>query len=127
MTEPRRRRLSTRLEQADEILGLFLDFDVGVADDAERALPLDGVAGEQARNEQAGRLLERDQADRVAVLAGQADEALDLLRHADQRVHRLAVADARELQREREAEIGDERERMRRIDRERRQHRERCG
>ncbi len=47
-----------------------------------------------------------------------------LLRHADERVHRLAVARARELQRDREAEIGNERERMRRIDRERRQHRE---
>ncbi len=54
-------------------------------------------------------------------------EALDLVRHADQRVHRLAVAGARELQRQREAEIGNERERMRRIDRERRQHREDGG
>src|SRR6185437_3684831 len=54
----------------------------------------------------------------------QADEALDLLRHADQGVHRLAVALAGEMQRDRETEIGNERERMRRIDRERRQHRE---
>ena len=55
---------------------------------------------------------------------GKWHEALDLVRHADERVHRLAVACARELQRDREAEIGNERERMRRIDRERRQHRE---
>ena len=54
----------------------------------------------------------------------QADEALDLVRHADQRVHRLAVAGAHQLQRDREAEIGNERERMRRIDRQRRQQRE---
>ena len=47
ITEPRRRRLSARLEQPHQILGLFLDFDVGVADDAERALPLHRVAGEQ--------------------------------------------------------------------------------
>ena len=47
-----------------------------------------------------------------------------LLRHADERVHRLAVAGAGELEHDREAEIGDERKRMRRIDRERRQHRE---
>ena len=35
----------------------------------------------------------------------------------------LAVARARQLQRDREAEIGNERKRMRRVDRERRQHR----
>ena len=58
------------------------------------------------------------------VAGRQPDEALDLVRHADQRVHRLAVAGAGELQRDGEAEIGDERERMRRIDRERRQQRE---
>ena len=113
------------LEQADQVLGLFLDFDVGIADDAERALPLDRVAREQPRNEQPGDLLERDQPHRAALgRRRQADEALDPLRHADQRVHRLAVAAARELERDREAEIGNERERMRRIDRERRQHRE---
>ena len=39
---------STVSNSAHEIFGLFLDFDVGIADDAERALPLDGVAGKQA-------------------------------------------------------------------------------
>ena len=117
--------LEHALELADQVLGLFLDFDLGVADDPEGALPFDRVAGKEARNEQAGRLLERDQAHRAALRRRrQADEALDLLRHADQRVHRLAVALARQLQRDREAEIGDERERVRRIDRERREHRE---
>ena len=69
--------------------------------------------------------LERDQANGAAVVgARQPDEPLDLLRHADEGVHPLAVAHARELQRDGEAEIGDERERMRRIDGERREHRE---
>ena len=36
------------LELAHEVFGLFLDFDVGVADDPESALPLHGVAREQA-------------------------------------------------------------------------------
>ena len=31
--------------QANEIFGFFLDFKFGVADDAERALALDGVTG----------------------------------------------------------------------------------
>ena len=112
------------LELAHQVFGLFLDFDVAVADDAEGALPLHRVAGEQPADEQAGRLLERDDPQRaVARRARQADEALDLVGHADQRVHRLAVARARKLQRDGEAEIGDERERMRRVDGERRQHR----
>ena len=115
--------LQRGLEQPHQILGLFLDFDVGVADDAEAALPLHGVAGEQPADEQAGRLLQRDEALAAALRVRQADEAVERARHADQRVHAAPVARARELQRDGEAEIGNERERMRRIDRERRQHR----
>src|SRR6185503_2471940 len=48
----------------------------------------------------------------------------DLLRHTNERVHRPAIARAPELKRDREAEIGNEWKRMRRIDRQRRQHRE---
>ena len=36
------------LELAHQILGLFLDLDFGIADDAERALPLDRIARETA-------------------------------------------------------------------------------
>ena len=64
ITEPRRRRLSALSNSAHQVFRLFLDFDVGVADDAERALPLDRVAGKQPADEQAGRLLERDHAHR---------------------------------------------------------------
>ena len=111
-------------ERADQVFGLFLDLDFGIADHPEGALPLDRVAREQAADEQRGGLLERDDAHRGGIAAlRQADEALDLVGHADQRVHRLAVA-AGKLQRDGEAEIGNERERMRRIDRQRRQHRE---
>ena len=46
-----------------------------------------------------------------------------LIGHAHQRLHGAALL-AGKLQGEREAEIGDERKRMRRVDRERRQHRE---
>ncbi len=119
--------LERGLVQPHQVFGLFLDFNFRVADGAEGALPLDRVAGEQPADEQRGRLLERDQPDAVVGAARQLDEALDLLRHADQRVHRLAVAHARKLQRDREAEIGNERERMRRIDGERRQQRKHVG
>ena len=55
--------LQRRLEEAHEILGFFLDFDIAVADEAERAGALDLVAREQLADEQADRLLERDEAD----------------------------------------------------------------
>jgi len=45
--------LEHALELANKILGFFLDLDLGVADDPEGALPFDGVAREEARNEQA--------------------------------------------------------------------------
>ena len=54
--------LQRALEEADEILGLFLDLDVRVADDAEGALPFDRVAGEEPRDEQRHRLVEADEA-----------------------------------------------------------------
>ena len=114
------------LEHAHQVFRLFLDFEFGVADDAESALALHGVAGEQPADEQARGLLQRHQPHRLVLARRQADEAVDLAGHADQRVHRLAVGDARKLQRDRKAEVRDERERMRRIDRERRQQRERC-
>jgi hypothetical protein len=76
-------------------------------------------------DEQAGRLLDRDRARGGDPFGRrQADEALDLVGHANERIHRLAVAHARELQRNCEAEIGDERKRVRGIDGERREQRE---
>ncbi len=114
--------LQRGLELAHQVLGLFLDFEVAVADDAETALPLHLVAREQPADEQADHLLQRDEALHAALAVRQADEAVDLRRHADERVHRPPVMDARELQRQREAEIGDEGERVRRVDGERREH-----
>ena len=39
--------LQRGLEQAHEIFGLFLDFEIAVANDAENALPFQLIAGEQ--------------------------------------------------------------------------------
>ena len=117
--------LERGLEQPHQVFRLFQDFDFGIADDAKCAEPLDRIAGKQLADEKAGDALDRDQPRRTA-FAGlrQAHEALDAVGHADQRVHRLAVLGARQLQGDREAEIGNERKRMRRIDGERRQQRE---
>ena len=50
--------------------------------------PLTRVAGKEPADEQAGRLLERDEPrSRAPSLAGQPDEAVDLAGHADERVH----------------------------------------
>ena len=112
------------LEQPHQIFGLFEDFQFRVADDAERAQPLYRVTREQLVDEQAGRAFDRNE-PRFARVAGlrQTDEPVDAVRHADQRIHRPAVSHARKLQGNREAEIGNERERVRRIDGERRQQR----
>ena len=117
--------LERRLEQPHQVFGFFEDFQFGVADDAERAHPLHRIAGKQLADEKTGRAFDRDQPDFSAFARlRQPHESLDAVRHADERVHRLAVLGARQLQGHGEAEIGNERERMRRIDRKRRQQRE---
>ena len=112
------------LEQPHQIFGLFLDFEVRIPDDAERALPDHLIAGEQTADEQSDRVFQQNEAGRVGLGFRQPDEAGNAGRHAHQRVQRPSVALPLQLQRERKAEIGDERERMRRIDRQRRQYRE---
>ena len=120
--------LERGFEHPHQVFGFFEDFDFGVADDAKRTDALHGVAGKQLADEQARGCLDRDQPHFAAVAAvRQPHETLDAVRHADQRIHRLAVLGARKLQRDREAKVGNERERMRRIDRERRQQRKDVG
>jgi len=116
--------LQRGFEQPDQVFRLFLDFKLGIPDNAKGALALDGIAGEQPADEQTGGLLQRNQPHRAVLAGGQADEAVDLAGHANERVHRLAVGDPRQVQRDGESEARDKRERMRRIDRQRRQQRE---
>src|SRR5258707_11872985 len=117
--------LEDRLELAHQIFRLFLDLDLGIANDAEGALPLDRVTGEKAGDEKPDQLFERDRSDnRRSLGTRQADEAVDLVRHTDERVHRLAVARARKVERDGEAEVGNERKWMRGIDAERGEQRE---
>ena len=130
--EPDHRPAAAPLErgfkQPHQVFGFFENFDFGVAGDTERAEALYGVAREQLGDEQAGDAFDRDQ-PRRATLAGfrQSHKALDPVRHANERVHRLAVFAASKLQRDGKAEIGNERERMRRIDGKRRQQRKHMG
>ncbi len=113
--------LQRRLEQADEVFRLFLDLDVAVAQDAEHALADDGKAGKEMTEIESDHLLQRQEAHR---LPGQPHEAVERPGNEQQRLHTVAVAQPLQLQRDAEAEIGDEGKGMRRIDGERCQHRE---
>ena len=87
-------------------------------------MPAHLVAGEEPRDEQPGHVLQQNKAERVGIrLARQLDEAIEAEREAQERLHRAALR-AGEVKRKSKAEIGNERERVRRIDGERCQHRE---
>ena len=76
------------LEQLDQILRLFLDLDIAVADDAECSGTLDLVTREQLADEQADRLLDRNEAH-IRLAVGQPDETPQRRRQAQQRRHAL--------------------------------------
>src|SRR6202035_5242200 len=118
--EPDHRSTAPTLErgfkQPYQVLGFLENFQLGVADDTERADAFDGVAGKQLVDEQAGRAFDGDQPYlAIAATRWQPHETLDTVGQANERIHRPAVLGAGKLQRDREAEIGDERKRMRRI------------
>ena len=120
--------LQRGFEQAHEVFRLLLDFEVGIADHPEGALAVDPITREQAADEQADGILQRDEpcASGFGIVDRQADVAVDLRGHADEGDHLLAARRG-EFQHQREAEIGNEGERMRRIDGQRREHREHVG
>ena len=62
--------LQRGLVGADQILRLFLEFDVGVADQAEPALPGQAETGEHPVKEQAEQVLQHHEADRLADAPG---------------------------------------------------------
>ena len=55
---------------------------------------------------------------------GQAEKTFDAPGNAHKRAHRCAITGIQKFERQRESQIGNERKRMRRIDRKRRQNRE---
>ena len=104
--------LQRAFEEPHQILGLLLDFDVAVADDAEAALPDDLEAGKQQRAEGDDDLFERDEALCAgAPRSGSLTNRSTLLGKRTSALITPPVLEMREFEREREAEIGDERER----------------
>ena len=108
-------------EEADEVLGLFLDLDVAVAQHAEHAVAVDAEAGEQQPGEAADELLDGDEG---RLLAGDAHEARDRARDQHHLEQPAVVAEPGQVEQRADALVGDERERMRGIDRLRRDHRQ---
>ena len=99
MTVPRRRRFSARLEQAHQILGLFLDLDVAVADHAEIA--------ERRRRRSRGTARSRympisaSSGRKRIALPGRRTKRVDLRGQRQQRAQLAIVVGAAQLQRDR--------------------------
>ena len=103
--------LQRLLEFHDQIFGLLLDLDVRIADQAEHAAFQNFAAGEQMIDEDHQQAFQ----GHVAALAGlrapvggQGPEALHLGRHRNQGVEGAIIAPPPQLQRQREAEVGQE-------------------
>ena len=116
--------LEAAVDALEQIVGLvFLDLEVGVADDPEEVRTLDLRAGEELVDVGADHVLEKH--ERVSARRGQR------FRNGDEPRQRVGDLDARELgpaavayhDREILAQVRDEREWMARIERQRREHR----
>ena len=112
------------LELPHQVLGLLLHFQVAVAQHLEEGVAGEAVAGEQAVDEELEEFFE-GQVSRLALApVVEADEAAHLLGDRQERVQRLVVGETTELEGQREPLVGDEGERVGRVDGERGHHRE---
>ena len=113
--------LQRGLVKAHQIFGFFFHFDIGIADHPESAIANQIIAGEQLIKERPDGVFQADPAHRFA---RQPDEARQHRRQHQQRAQQFIVGLAAQFQDQRKALVGDERERVRRIDRLRGEHRE---
>ena len=119
--------LERGLELAHQVLGLFLDLQIAVAQHPEDAMPGGGVTREELAQEQSQQRLQGQEADRVTRAVGEPDEAVEFRRNRDQGAHRLAVGGTHQFEQQRQPLVRDEREGMCRIERQRGHHREHLG
>ena len=132
--QPRRRRrfdlqtddfaappaLQRRLVETHQILGFFLDFNIAVANDAKGAIADEIIAREQLPKESPDGVFQADEADRSP---RQPDEAWQHRRQHQQRPQQFVIRLAAQFKDQRKTLVGDEGERMRGINRLRREHR----
>src|SRR5208337_5071036 len=126
--QPNDRTAAASLERgfvkADQIFRLLLDLDVAVADDPKGAFAEHFVTGEEQSDERDDQAVEGDKArGHTERAVRQPHETLDAAWNAHERAHRSAVLRIEQFERQGESKIGNERERMRRIDREGRENR----
>jgi hypothetical protein len=119
--------LERGLELAHQVLGLFLDFQVAVAQHPEDAAAGGPVAGKELIQEQLQQGFQRQEADLARRPRGQPDVARELRRDRDHRPHRFGIGDPLEIQHQRQPAIGDEGEGMRRVQRQGGHHRKDLG
>ncbi len=115
--------LQRGLELAHQILGLFLDLQVAVAQHPEGAVAEHDVAGEELAQEHLQEALQRQEAGLPLRSFRQPHEARHLGRNRQQSLEHGVVRLALELEPQGEAAVGDEGKGMRRVDGERAQDR----
>ena len=112
-----------RLQQV--LVAVLLDLEVGVAGDPERVALGHLHAGEQLRQVRGDQVLERQEVStRRRVLGGDPDQARHVVGHLDPGEPLGTALGVAHGDRQVEREAGDVGERVRGVDRERRQHRE---
>ena len=109
-------------ELANEILGFFLKFQIAVAKNLERALLGDLVPRKYSADLFKQQLLQGQKPHLAFRSIPQANETVYLLRNGKQGLQRSAVIAPGQTQCERKALVRNEREGVRGIDRQRRQH-----
>ena len=113
--------LEQRFKQQHQVFGFFFYFHIAVAQDAEHAPAADAMAGKKLVEIQGDDFFQRNEADALLGVR-QADKTAQLRRHRDQGRKTFAVAQVGQRQRNGETQIGNKGKRMRRVDRQRRQH-----
>ena len=115
--------LQHHFELADQVFGLFLDLDIAVAHDAEQAAGLFLEAGEQVAQEHADHVFQRNEPHIALGRFRQPDEAAHKGRQRHDPDMAFPAGLRHQVNRNRETEIGNERERVRRVHGQRCQHR----
>ena len=116
--------LQRRLEQADEVFCLLLDFQIAVADGAKESLPLHVIAGKQPVGVHRNQGLDGDEPrPGAAEMFRQHHEATETVGNAHQTAQLAPVAGTDQLLHQGKPKVGYERKGVRRIDRQRGEHR----
>ena len=108
--------LQQHFEFADQVFGFFLDLDVAVADHAEQAAVFLLKPGKEFIDEHADDIFQRNEAQIALGAFGQANETPHKGRQWNDAHMGISIPLGDQIDRNRKAQIRNERERMRGID-----------